>query len=149
MTDAPSTSVPPVAPEPPLHDAMETCLRAVLAWQERPMSSASLRARVAGGREVWTTETLLEAADSLGYDVEAGEFDPLRPSLPPMPAIAQTRQGTALALLSTHEDGQVLVLEEGVPIQLGTPAELAEQKGLYARLKRLQSLEREILGKQV
>ena len=75
------------------------------------MSSASLRAQVAGGREVWTTETLLEAADSLGYDVEAGEFDPASPSLPPMPAIAQTRQGTALALLSAHEEGQVLVVD--------------------------------------
>ena len=114
MTDARSSSVPPVAPEPAertVHDALEACLRAVLAWQERPMSSASLRARVAGGREVWTTETLLEAADSLGYDVEAGEFDPARPSLPPMPAIAQTRQGTALALLSAHEEGQVLVVD--------------------------------------
>ena len=66
MTDARSSSVPPVAPEPAertVHDALEACLRAVLAWQERPMSSASLRAWVAGGRDVWTTETLLEAAD--------------------------------------------------------------------------------------
>ena len=63
--------------------------------------------------------------------------------------------GRTTLVLATHRIfvaelcGQVLVLEEGLPIQLGTPAELAEQKGLYARLKRLQSLEREILGKQV
>lgn len=95
----------------PAHDALEACLRAVLAWQERAMSSASLRARVAGGREVWTTETLLEAADSLGYDVEEGAFDAGRPALPPLPAIVLTRQGTALALLSTHEEGQVLVVD--------------------------------------
>ena len=35
---------------------------------------------------------------------------------------------------------------KGHAIQFGTPAQLAEQQGLYARLKRLQSLEREILG---
>ncbi|MDE3245108.1 MAG: ABC transporter ATP-binding protein, partial [Acidobacteriota bacterium] len=41
---------------------------------------------------------------------------------------------------------QVLVMEQGRAIQFGTPAQLTEQAGLYARLKRLQSLEREILG---
>ena len=102
MTD-PDTPVP--------QDALEACLRAVLAWQERPMSSASLRARVAGGREVWTVETFLEAADSLGYDVEEGAFDAARPALPLLPAVAATRQGTAIALLSAHEEGQVLVVD--------------------------------------
>ena len=49
-----SSSPMPEAPAPAVSDALEACLRAVLAWQERPMSSAALRARVAGGREVWT-----------------------------------------------------------------------------------------------
>ena len=123
----------PPMPDPvaaPVHDALEACLRAVLAWQERPMSSASLRARVAGGREVWTTETLLEAADSLGYDVEEGVFDAGRPALPPLPAIAPTRQGTALALLSTHEEGQVLVVD---PAAGEKPAPLALDE-VYDRL---------------
>jgi ABC-type bacteriocin/lantibiotic exporter with double-glycine peptidase domain len=101
----------PDAPALAVSDALEACLRAVLAWQERPMSSASLRARVAGGREVWTEETFLEAADSLGYDVEEGAFDAGRPALPPLPAVAATRQGTAIALLSTHDEGQVLVVD--------------------------------------
>jgi len=41
---------------------------------------------------------------------------------------------------------RVLVLEDGQPAQLGTPQELSERPGHYARIKRLQSLEREILG---
>lgn len=58
--------------------------------------------------------------------------------------------GRTTLVLATHRIfvaelcEQVLVLEEGLPRQLGTPAELAGQKGQYARLKRLQSLEREI-----
>ena len=41
---------------------------------------------------------------------------------------------------------RVLVLEDGLAAQLGTPQELAVQAGHFARIKRLQSLEREILG---
>ena len=41
---------------------------------------------------------------------------------------------------------RVLVLEDGQAAQLGTPQELSDQPGHYARIKRLQSLEREILG---
>ncbi len=60
--------------------------------------------------------------------------------------------GRTTLVLATHrifvaelcED--VLVMEQGHAIQFGTAAQLAEQQGLYARLKRLQSLEREILG---
>ncbi len=60
--------------------------------------------------------------------------------------------GHSTLVLATHRIfvaelcDRVLVLKEGEARQYGTPAELAEQKGLYARLKRLQSLEREILG---
>ncbi len=60
--------------------------------------------------------------------------------------------GRTTVVLATHRIfvadvcDKVLVLKEGVPRQYGTPAELADQKGLYARLKRLQSLEREIAG---
>jgi ATP-binding cassette subfamily B protein len=41
---------------------------------------------------------------------------------------------------------QVLVLEDGRAAQLGRPQDLAQQPGHFARIKRLQSLEREILG---
>lgn len=60
--------------------------------------------------------------------------------------------GKTTLVLATHRIfvaelcEQVLVLEEGRTIQAGTPAALAAEPGLYARLKRLQSLEREILG---
>jgi len=73
-------------------DALEACLRAVLSWHEQPLSSASLRSRV-GSDEIWSQEILLEAADSLGYDVLEGQIDPpcLRyqpclPFAPPMSA---------------------------------------------------------------
>ena len=55
-------------------DALEACLRAVLSWHEQPLSSASLRSRV-GSDEIWSQEILLEAADSLGYDVLEGQID--------------------------------------------------------------------------
>ena len=61
--------------------------------------------------------------------------------------------GHSTLVLATHRIfvaelcDKVLVMRDGQPAQYGTPAELAEQKGLYARLKRLQSLEREILAK--
>ena len=60
--------------------------------------------------------------------------------------------GRTTLILATHRIfvaelcEEVLVMEQGHAIQFGTPAQLAEQQGLYARLKRLQSLEREILG---
>ena len=60
-------------------------------------------------------------------------------------------QGVTL-ILATHRVfvaelcDQVLVLEDGAIVQRGAPAELAAEPGHFARIKRLQSLEREILG---
>ncbi len=60
--------------------------------------------------------------------------------------------GRTTLILATHRIfvaeicDEVLVMEQGHALQFGTAVELAEQPGLYARLKRLQSLEREILG---
>ncbi len=59
--------------------------------------------------------------------------------------------GTSTLVLATHRVfvaetcARVLVLKEGQAVQLGTPELLAEQPGLFARLKRLQSLERELV----
>ncbi|WP_243305021.1 ABC transporter ATP-binding protein [Geothrix oryzisoli] len=59
--------------------------------------------------------------------------------------------GKSTLVLATHRVfvaetcARVLVLEEGRAIQLGTPDELALEAGLFARLKRLQSLERELV----
>ncbi len=59
--------------------------------------------------------------------------------------------GASTLVLATHRIfvaetcARVLVLEEGRMIQLGDPETLATQAGLFARLKRLQSLERELV----
>ncbi len=95
----------------PGHDALESCLRAVLSFQEQGMSSASLRSRLAHGQGLWTEDTLVEAADSLGYTVETGQIDPVAPSLPALPALCFTHQGTVLALLSLQDDAGVLVVD--------------------------------------
>lgn len=58
--------------------------------------------------------------------------------------------GHSTLVLATHRVfvaelcERVLVLEEGAEIQYGAPSELAEVPGTFARLKRLQSLEREL-----
>ncbi len=95
----------------PAIDPLEACLRAVLAYQDQGMSSASLRSRVAHGQGLWTQGTLLEAADSLGFDTEVGEVDPALPGLPILPALCNTHEGTVLALLAMVDDACVLVVD--------------------------------------
>ena len=59
--------------------------------------------------------------------------------------------GTTTLVLATHRIfvaelcERVLVLEEGAVAQLGAPEDLEAQPGRYARLKKLQSLERELV----
>jgi len=59
--------------------------------------------------------------------------------------------GKSTLVLATHRVfvaetcSRVLVLEEGRMIQLDSPEALAEQPGTFSRLKRLQSLERELV----
>ena len=63
--------------------------------------------------------------------------------------------GRTTLVLATHRVfvaelcDRVLVLEEGRVDQMGNPAELALEAGTFARLKRLQSLERELGGASV
>jgi ATP-binding cassette subfamily B protein len=65
--------------------------------------------------------------------------------------LAAFLQGTTL-VLATHRVfvaelcDRILVLEDGRAVQSGTPQELAVEAGHFMRIKRLQSLEREILG---
>jgi ATP-binding cassette subfamily C protein LapB len=93
------------------HDPLEAGFRAILAFHERPMSTAALRARVAASQGLWTDETLLEAADSLGYDVEVCGFDCAAGELPAFPAVCPTQDGDALVLLGQEMDGQILFVE--------------------------------------
>ena len=88
-------------------DGLEACLRAVLSWHEQPLSSASLRSRM-GGDELWTADTLAEAADSLGYDVTESQTDPANPSLPGLPAICATHVGTFIAVLAYDRSKSVV-----------------------------------------
>lgn len=63
----------------------------------------------------------------------------------------RTFLGKSTLVLATHRVfvaetcTRVLVLHEGRAQQLGTPEDLAAQPGTYARLRRLQSLERELV----
>ncbi len=58
--------------------------------------------------------------------------------------------GHSTLVLATHRVfvaelcDQALVLEEGLQVQYGSPTALAAQEGTFARLKRLQSLEKEL-----
>ena len=59
--------------------------------------------------------------------------------------------GRSTLVVATHRVfvaetcARVMVLEEGRVVQLGSPADLASQPGPFARLRRLQSLERELV----
>ena len=111
-------------------DALEACLRAVLAWHEQPMSSNSLRARINGSLGFWTEDDLLEAADSLGYEVEINEHDSALSSLPELPAICLTHEVGALALLSVNDEGLLLVVD---PNRSDKP-EWTSKQDLFGRL---------------
>ncbi len=60
--------------------------------------------------------------------------------------------GRTTLVLATHRVAvaelcqRVVILEEGRIVQQGSPQELAEQHGTFARLKRLQTLEKEVMG---
>jgi ATP-binding cassette subfamily B protein len=62
--------------------------------------------------------------------------------------------GGVTLVLATHRVfvaelcDQVLVMEDGQVVQRGTPQELAAEPGHFARIRQLQSLEREILGQE-
>lgn len=118
-------------PETPaeLHDSLQACLRAVLAWHEQGLSLASLRSRL-GGNAMWSEETLVEAADSLGYDVDVGRIDPALPSLPMLPAICYTHAGAALVVLAIESERQVLIVD---PAQSEKPTSV-DLADVYARL---------------
>ena len=126
----------------PLHDALQACLLAVLAWHEQAMSGDSLRSRM-GGHALWSQDTLIEAADSLGYEVENGRIDPALPSLPELPAICYTHEGTALAVLARQSENTVLLVD---PEKSQKPTQV-DLTVLFTRLNgNTLSLARRVLG---
>ena len=121
-------------------DALEACLRAVLSWHEQPLSSASLRSRV-GSDEIWSQEILLEAADSLGYDVLEGQIDPALPALPALPAICATHVGTYVVVLAYDTDAGLLWVDPDHgerPVQADTQEVIARLSGITLSLTRRQ-----------
>lgn len=127
--------------------ALEECLQRLpqgldTVVGERGVSlSGGERQRVALGRALLRRPRLLLLDDALSAVDAATEshiLEGLRAYL-----------GRTTLILATHRVfvaelcERVLVLEEGHAVQLGTPEELATHPGLFARLKRLQSLEQE------
>lgn len=112
------------APDPRRIDPLLTGFRAVLSYQGRGLSEASLRARVAGGDGHWTDETLVEAADSLGYEVVRTEVTRAADGLPALPALCTRVGGGLLVLLSIQDDGRLLVQDA---LTTATPTALDPQ----------------------
>lgn len=112
---------------------------------ERGVSlSGGERQRTALGRALLRRPRLLlldDALSAVDAETESRILENLRQFL-----------GNSTLVLATHRAfvaelcEQVLVLEEGRVIQAGSPGELAMQPGAFERMKRLQSLERELVG---
>ncbi len=105
--------------------------------------SGGERQRTALGRALLRRPRLLlldDALSAVDAETEARILEGLKAYL-----------GRSTLVLATHRVfvaelcERVLVLEEGRAAQLGTPEDLAARPGLFARLKRLQSLERELV----
>ncbi|MBK8727277.1 MAG: ABC transporter ATP-binding protein [Holophagaceae bacterium] len=106
--------------------------------------SGGERQRTALGRALLRKPGLLlldDALSAVDAETESRILENLRSYL-----------GATTLVMATHRVfvaelcARVLVLEEGRVSQLGSPEELAGQTGTFARLKRLQSLERELLA---
>jgi len=105
--------------------------------------SGGERQRTALGRALLRRPRLLlldDALSAVDAETEARILEGLKAYL-----------GRSTLVLATHRVfvaelcERVLVLEEGQPVQLGTPEDLAARPGPFARLKHLQSLERELV----
>jgi ABC-type multidrug transport system fused ATPase/permease subunit len=106
--------------------------------------SGGERQRAALARALLRKPRLLILDDCLSAvdaETESRILDNLRRQLGGMTLVLATHR-TFVAELCDH----ILVLEEGRTAQYGTSEALSAQAGLFARMKRLQSLEREIVG---
>jgi len=106
--------------------------------------SGGERQRAALARALLRRPRLLlmdDALSAVDSETEARILDNLRAFLGGVTLVLATHRVFVAELCD-----RVLVLEDGRAIQRGTPQELAAQPGHFARIRRLQSLEREILG---
>jgi ATP-binding cassette subfamily B protein len=108
--------------------------------------SGGERQRTAMARALLRRPRLLlmdDALSAVDAETETRILDNLRSFLGGVTLVLATHRVFVAELCD-----EVLVLEDGRAAQRGTPQDLAEQPGHFARIRRLQSLEREILGTQ-
>jgi ATP-binding cassette subfamily B protein len=106
--------------------------------------SGGERQRTALGRALLRKPRLLlldDALSAVDSETESRILDNLRGFLDGVTLVLATHRVFVAELCD-----QVLVLEDGRGVQAGTPGELAAVPGHFARIRQLQSLEREILG---
>ena len=106
--------------------------------------SGGERQRTALARALLRRPRLLlldDALSAVDSETEARILENLRAFLDGVTLVLATHRVFVAELCD-----QVLVLEEGRAVQSGTPQELAAVPGHFARIRQLQSLEREILG---
>jgi ATP-binding cassette subfamily C protein LapB len=113
-------------------DPTELCILWVLQNFDKPMSAASLRARVARMPGPWTFDEGVEAIESMGVRCEEGKKLTLNEVLAlNVPIIMRTEQGYAAAVLPKNEEHPALIF---APEQSDRPEELTPQRlaNLYA-----------------
>ena len=103
------------------HDPIELCILWVLENFEKPMSAASLRARVARMPGPWTFDEALEALESLGLRCEEKKLSLEAVLSLDKPTILRTEQGFAAAILPRNEEHPMLMY---APDQNERPFEL-------------------------
>lgn len=106
--------------------------------------SGGERQRAALGRALLRRPGLLlldDALSAVDAETEARILDNLRTHLGPTTLVLATHRVFVAELCA-----RALVLDEGRVVQAGRPRDLAAEPGPYARLRQLQSLERELAG---
>ncbi|HNX30406.1 MAG TPA: ABC transporter ATP-binding protein [Holophaga sp.] len=106
--------------------------------------SGGERQRAALARALLRRPRLLlldDALSAVDAETESRILDNLKAHLGRTTLVMATHRVFAAELCD-----RVLVLEEGRPVQYGAAGELAGRPGIFARMKRLQSLERELAG---